>query len=132
MQDIIRIACAFLLGYALADYNAERKAIAPPPAQLHQSPTKYQIAGPINEHRIMKSKPTPANNVIPHKDEFIPLNLEKRSALTTKVAAQHLNRAEQTLRLWSCNKKGPIKPISVGGRLAWKTADIKRLLGVKA
>lgn len=35
MPDIIRIACAFLLGYALADYNAERKAKEPPaPPQI--------------------------------------------------------------------------------------------------
>ena len=35
MPDIIRIACAFLLGHALADYNAERKAKEhPAPPQI--------------------------------------------------------------------------------------------------
>lgn len=37
MDQAIKIACAFLLGYALADYKAERKAKA------HPAPTQTNI-----------------------------------------------------------------------------------------
>lgn len=60
-----------------------------------------------------------------------PLAQETRTALPTAEAAQHLNRAASTLLIWACKKTGPLAPIRVGGRLQWKTADIKRLLGVK-
>lgn len=58
------------------------------------------------------------------------LDRETRATLPTADAAFYLNRAEQTLRIWSCNENGPIKPLRVNGRLAWPVADIKRLLGV--
>lgn len=60
-----------------------------------------------------------------------PLAQEPRAALPTREAALHLNRAQQTLRLWSCREDGPIRPVRVHGRLAWKTNDIRRLLGVE-
>lgn len=63
---------------------------------------------------------------------FAPLHEVLRTALTTKEAAHHLNRAEQTLRLWACRDDGPIRPLRINGRLAWPTAEIKRLLGVEA
>lgn len=59
-----------------------------------------------------------------------PLALETRTAITTAEAAQHLNRAQQTLRGWACTESGPIRPIRVNGRLAWPVAEIRRLLGV--
>lgn len=60
-----------------------------------------------------------------------PLAQETRTALPTAEAAQHLNRAPQTLRIWACKDgTGPLRPIRVNGRLAWKTADIRALLGV--
>lgn len=62
--------------------------------------------------------------------EVIPLHSESRAALETNEAARHLRRKPQTLRSWACKGTGPIKPIRIGGRLLWKTADIKRLLGV--
>lgn len=62
--------------------------------------------------------------------QLIPLEREARTALPTPEAAAQLNRAEQTLRLWSCHEKGPIRPLRVNGRLAWPVADIKRVLGV--
>ncbi len=62
----------------------------------------------------------------------IPLQQEARSALCTREAAYHLNRAEQTLRLWAMREDGPIKPLRVNGRLAWPVAEIKRLLGLQA
>jgi len=59
-----------------------------------------------------------------------PLALETRTALPTPEAAQHLNRSQQTLRIWACKESGPLRPIRINGRLAWKTADIRALLGV--
>ena len=59
-----------------------------------------------------------------------PLVNELRSALATREAAHHLNRSPQTLRIWACKGDGPIQPLRVGGRLAWPTEAIRRLLGV--
>jgi hypothetical protein len=62
----------------------------------------------------------------------VPLELETRIALPTREAAFHLNRAQQTLRLWACNEDGPLRPLRINGRLAWPVAELKRLLGVSA
>lgn len=60
-----------------------------------------------------------------------PLALETRSALPTTEAAFHLNRAQQTLRLWACRSgSGPITPHRVNGRLAWPVAELRKVLGV--
>lgn len=61
---------------------------------------------------------------------FPPLDRETRAALDTETAAFHLNRSAQTLRLWACKECGPLRPLRVNGRLAWRTAEIRRLLGV--
>ena len=55
---------------------------------------------------------------------------ETRAALPTQEAAFHLNRAQQTLRLWAMREDGPIRPRRISGRLAWSVADLKALLGV--
>ena len=60
----------------------------------------------------------------------IPLDADIRSYLSTYEAAYHLNRQEQTLRMWACLENGPIRPIRFNGRLAWPLAEIKRLMGV--
>lgn len=60
----------------------------------------------------------------------VSLAQETRATLPTPEAAFHLNRAQQTLRLWSMRGDGPIRPLRVAGRLAWPVADLKRLLGV--
>ncbi len=60
----------------------------------------------------------------------IPLEREARTALPTLEAAFHLNRAQQTLRIWACRENGPLRPIRIHGRLAWPVADIRRILGV--
>jgi len=60
----------------------------------------------------------------------VSLDRETRAALPTPEAAFHLNRAQQTLRLWAMREDGPIRPVRVNGRLAWKVADIKAVLGV--
>ena len=59
-----------------------------------------------------------------------PLNEETRSHITTGECAVHLNRAPQTIYLWSCTERGPIRPIRVNGRLAWPVSEIRRVLGV--
>jgi hypothetical protein len=42
-----------------------------------------------------------------------------------------LNRAPQTLRKWACLENGPIRPIRINGRLAWRGAsDLRELLEV--
>lgn len=65
---------------------------------------------------------------------FQPVSLthEPRAAVDTETAAFHLNRAQQTLRIWACRENGPIRPLRISGRLAWKTDDLRRLLGVPA
>ncbi|MBS75722.1 MAG: hypothetical protein CMO32_08185 [Variovorax sp.] len=56
------------------------------------------------------------------------LDAESRVALPTDEAAFHLNRSPQTLRLWACLDKGPLRPIRIHGRLAWPTDDIRKLV----
>lgn len=48
--------------------------------------------------------------------------------LTTTEAARLLNRKEQTLRMWSCMGNGPISPVRICGRLAWRVSDVEALL----
>jgi len=62
--------------------------------------------------------------------DFVPLDKETRTHVSTKVTAHHLGRQEQTCRGWACHEDGPLRPIRVNGRLAWAVADIKRVLGV--
>lgn len=65
---------------------------------------------------------------------FQPVSLERetRTALPTCEAAYHLNRAQQTMRLWAMRDAGPLRPLRINGRLAWPVADLRRLLGVTA
>ena len=62
--------------------------------------------------------------------QLTPLALETRTVLPTPEAAFHLNRAQQTLRLWACREDGPIRPLRINGRLAWRVSDLTRVLGV--
>lgn len=62
--------------------------------------------------------------------QFPALERETRSHVPTAQAAYYLLRRVQTLRCWACTEQGPIRPRRVSGRLAWKTEDIRRLLGV--
>jgi len=50
------------------------------------------------------------------------------SVLTTDEAAAVINRKPQTLRKWACLENGPIRPIRINGRLAWRVADLRALL----
>lgn len=62
--------------------------------------------------------------------QITPLDREARTALSTREAAVHLNKAPQTLRLWSCRDTGRIRPIRIAGTkgLLWPTAELRRLL----
>ncbi len=62
---------------------------------------------------------------------FVSLDRETRAAVDTATAAYHLSRQPQTLRCWATYGSGPITPFRISGRLAWKTADLRKLLGVK-
>ena len=48
--------------------------------------------------------------------------------MPTNGAADALNRKPQTLRKWACLENGPIRPIRINGRLAWRVSDIQNLL----
>ena len=49
---------------------------------------------------------------------------------TTDAAAYYLNRRPQTMRGWACCEDGPLRPIRLNGRLAWRVNDIRSLLGL--
>lgn len=51
-----------------------------------------------------------------------------RDVLTTNEAAPAINRSPQTLRKWACLENGPIRPIRINGRLAWRVSDLQALL----
>ena len=51
-----------------------------------------------------------------------------RDALPTDEAAPAIARKPQTLRKWACLENGPIRPVRINGRLAWRVADLARLL----
>jgi hypothetical protein len=61
---------------------------------------------------------------------YEPLQEVTRPVLDTAAAAHYLNRRPQTMRGWACHEDGPIKPIRINGRLAWRTSDVKAVLGM--
>jgi len=48
--------------------------------------------------------------------------------LSTNEAAKALNRQPQTLRKWASLESGPIRPVRINGRLAWKKSDLEKLI----
>lgn len=68
----------------------------------------------------------------PSKQQFVPLELETRPTVDTAAAAHYLHLAQQTMRIYACKETGPIRPRRIPGsaKLHWRTADIRRLLGV--
>lgn len=60
----------------------------------------------------------------------VSLECETRIALPTSEAAIHLNRSQQTLRIWACYEDGPLRPMRINGRLAWPVSELRRVLGV--
>lgn len=67
----------------------------------------------------------PAGSSFPSLDELT------RPTVPTEQAAFYLDRKPQTLRGWACLENGPLRPLRVHGRLAWRVDDIKRLLGLE-
>ena len=59
---------------------------------------------------------------------FIPLPDEQRETVNTEIAAAHLDRKPQTLRTWACKENGPIRPLRIYGRLAWRVSDLRALI----
>lgn len=53
---------------------------------------------------------------------------ELPAVLPTNEAAPYINRKPQTLRAWACLENGPIRPIRINGRLAWRVSDLQALL----
>lgn len=87
---------------------------------------KIQIAKAFLEKRgwtVTKSSAASVDAV----SKFPPIQMVTKPILSTAEAAFYLNRQPQTLRLWACYG-GPIAPLNIGGRLAWKTQDIRNLL----
>jgi hypothetical protein len=63
--------------------------------------------------------------------QFPPLESVTRPTVDTATAAYYLNRRPQTLRIYACRENGPLRPLRIFGRLAWKTDDLRRLLGLQ-
>ena len=61
---------------------------------------------------------------------FPPLEQITRPTVPTEQAGYYLDRRPQTMRVWACREDGPIRPIRINGRLAWKVSDLKKVLGV--
>ena len=64
--------------------------------------------------------------------DFVRLDLETRTHVSTAVMCRHLGRKPQTARGWACHENYPkgLRPVRVMGRLAWPVAGIRNLLGV--
>lgn len=58
----------------------------------------------------------------------LPVNPGLPEVLPTDEAAAAINRRPQTLRKWACLENGPIRPIRINGRLAWRVSDLALLL----
>ena len=56
------------------------------------------------------------------------MKTELPEVMTTAQAAAAINRSPQTLRKWACLESGPIRPVRINGRLAWRVSDIQQLL----
>ena len=61
-------------------------------------------------------------------NQFELLELITRPTVPTDAAAYYLNREPQTLRKWACLENGPLRPVRICSRLAWRIADIRALL----
>jgi len=59
---------------------------------------------------------------------FPPLEQVTRPTVPTDQAAYYLYRKPQTLRAWACLENGPLRPIRINGRLAWRVSDLQKLL----
>lgn len=62
--------------------------------------------------------------------QWPPLEHVTSPSVPTAQAAYYLNRRPQTMRGWACCEDGPLRPIRLNGRLAWRVNDIRSLLGL--
>lgn len=62
--------------------------------------------------------------------QYPPLEQVTKPNLKTEEAAYYLLRRPQTLRAWACLENGPLRPLRINGFLAWKTSEVKALVGV--
>jgi hypothetical protein len=60
---------------------------------------------------------------------YPPLSAVTQPNIPTVQAAFYLCRKPQTLRIWASKESGPLRPVRIYGRLAWRVADIKALTG---
>ena len=73
----------------------------------------------------------PQETLVSHyTTQYPPLERITKPNLTTAECAFYLNRQPQTLRGWACHEDGPLRPVRIGGLLAWSTATVKELTGV--
>lgn len=79
----------------------------------------------MNTSKIISDK---AGKSTATPSKYVALQSQVRTTVTTAEAAFHLNRQPQTLRRWACYEDGPLRPIRVNGRLAWRVDDILRTL----
>lgn len=80
-----------------------------------------KFAIPAN-HPLHLGQPLAQHNVFP------PLESVTKPAVPNDQAAFYLCRRPQTLRAWACLGTGPIRPIRIHGRLAWRVSDLRALL----
>lgn len=104
-------------------------------AMVNESGHQAVIDGQCAERRALKDatstkEESTSEDLTVKTARTLSLALETRAALPTSEAARHLNRAQQTLRMWAMREDGPLRPLRVSGRLAWPTADIRKLLGI--
>jgi hypothetical protein len=69
-----------------------------------------------------------SNTHIVYNGEKAMSSFEISEILSTSQAAEILNRKPQTLRKWACLENGPIRPVRVNGRLAWRVEDLRALI----
>ena len=50
------------------------------------------------------------------------------AVLVTRDAAAALGKSAQTLRKWACLECGPVRPVRINGRLAWRAGDLLALV----
>ena len=65
-----------------------------------------------------------------NNSKYPPIGEVTRETLTSEEAAFYLNRKPQTMRAWACLENGPVHPLRIHGRLAWKVSDIKSILQI--
>jgi hypothetical protein len=71
---------------------------------------------------------SPATSTTHSLSAFAPLEQITLTTIPTAHAAYYLNRQPQTLRKWASLEDGPLRPIRICGRLAWRISDIRALL----